>query len=920
MGTTTNTTSTVVKTGTSGTATTSTINVTSGALTVTVGAGGTSGSAGGASSVTNGQTTVRASGGTSPKASATTTNQKVTGSGQVLSSSVPTNSKNGTSSTAVAATAGSSGQVVVSWDAVTIPGSPAVVEPVVQPIYSPVYETVYTPIYTSVPGASAGSGAGGGYIKKIIEVVEGDVITVSVGAPGQSYVGGQGYVLSTSGGGTKPLIELVMSSENWVAPFNTSAGTENDICISVIDECSVSQSQINSDWNTFRSRWPTRKFYLLVPNDNANQVGLPPGFSTDPNAFGPILVNRDNGNANLASDWFTIANCDSLPNGAQIRLAVDRSGSLGGSDSSRVRASIDLMRTKASFDSGINYSGGNAGTGSARGGGGGAATVVLLNGVIIAVAGGGGGGGAGGTGTNTGTSGSPATTSGQGRGAQGQGGASSTGSATGGGGGGGHYGGAAGTSGTRGLGGSGGVNFGGLVSLAGSGSTPGGATVPEYPGGSIGYAGNSGGAVLSFYKSFNVSYKVSNTWRDIDKAWIKFPGGRFGEWKEIYNGWVKVNNEWRPLITSNRITGTETVYNPVSTYTLTGSTSIINEGDTVVFTLRTTGVPIQTSVPYTVTGIESTDLASGSSPLTGNFIVGTNETATFIARADSLTESTKTLRISLNNNQAFATCLINDTSTTPIPGYTLTASTPSLNEGGSVTFTLSTVNVANGTQIGYYITGIDQSDLDSGEYRGNFVVGSSMSKTFTLKSDLTTEGAETIRCNLNGLGINAYALVNDTSITRPSGSRTFTTPGPGFWTVPDRVTSVRVTAYGGGGGAGGSHSNCENPNSHRGGTGGAGYVTAKIISVTPGSSIAYTVGAGGAGGRAQTNGADGQASSFSSVSGAGGPGGDGNTKHAPIDTAGGSAGNGGQPVIKSGATGGNGGAGRIFIEWGPNIG
>lgn len=919
MGTTTNTTSTVVKTGTSGTSITSTINVTSGALNVTVGAGGTSGSSGGTSSVSNGQTTVKASGGSTVNTTATTNTGKTSGTGAGQPAYTSATSKTGTTTTTQAATAGSSGQVVVSWEPVTIPGTPAVTEPVYQPVYQPVYETVYTPIYGSVPGAGGGSGAGGGYIKKIISVKEGDVITIGVGARGSGYVGGAGYVLSTSSGGTKPLIELVMSSENWVAPFNSSAGTEDDICISVIDECSVSQSQINADWNTFRSRWPNRKFYLLVPDANANRVGLPPGFSTDPNAFGPILVNRDNGNANQASDWFTLANCDSLPNGSQIRLAVDRSGSIDSGGA--VKASLDLMRTKASFDSGINYSGGSAGAGTSRGGGGGAATVVLLNGVVIAVAGGGGGGGAGGTGTNAGTSGTPAATSGQGRGAQGQGGSSSSGDATGGAGGGGHYGGAAGTSGTRGLGGQGGVNFGGLVSLAGSGRVAGGTTVPEYPGSQVGYAGYDGGAVLSFYKSFNVSYKHTERWKDVDKAWVKVSN----RWNEIYNGWVKVNDEWRPLITSGQITGTETVYTPVSTYTLTGNKSIINEGESVTFTLRTSGVPVQTRVGYTVTGIEANDLASGSSPLAGNFIVGTDEAVTFIARTDTIIESNKTLRITLDNNQAFATCVVNDTTVIPpvvIPSYALFASTPSLNEGGSVTFTLTTVNVSAGTEVGYYITGITEDDLDTGSasYRGNFVVGSSMTKTFTLKNDLTTEGAETIRCNLNGLGVNAYALVNDTSVTRPTGSDTLTVAGQGVWTVPPNVTAVRVTVYGGGGGAGGSHSGCDHPASHHGGAGGAGYVTTKIISVTPGSSIAYTVGAGGAGGKAQTNGVAGQATSFGSISANGGSGGDGNTKETPKDGVGGTAGNGGQYVIKSGATGGNGGNGRIFIEWSPSIG
>ena len=62
---------------------------------------------------------------------------------------------------------------------------------------------------------------------------------------------------------------------------------------------------------------------------------------------------------------------------------------------------------------------------------------------------------------------------------------------------------------------------------------------------------------------------------------------------------------------------------------------------------------------------------------------------------------------------------------------------------------------------------------------------------------------------------------------------TFAAPGSSNWTVPAGVTKVWAELWGGGGGS-----------SPYGGGGGGGYLTG-VLSVTPGSSVGYTVAAGG---------------------------------------------------------------------------
>ena len=59
--------------------------------------------------------------------------------------------------------------------------------------------------------------------------------------------------------------------------------------------------------------------------------------------FGPLAVNRDGGNANNVSDWYTICNLDSLPNGSKIAVFVDTSGSMS---MSTIQASHDLLMQK----------------------------------------------------------------------------------------------------------------------------------------------------------------------------------------------------------------------------------------------------------------------------------------------------------------------------------------------------------------------------------------------------------------------------------------------------------------------------------------------------------------------------------------------------------------------------------------------
>lgn len=118
----------------------------------------------------------------------------------------------------------------------------------------------------------------------------------------------------------------------------------NPVCIAVIDEASPSAATIQNAYNTLRTRYPNYKLYLLQPGAlNPNALKLPSNWGDTGLDFGPIAVNRDNGNAANRSDWYSICNLDQLPPNSVIGIFIDNSGSM---TTGTVRASYDYLLTR----------------------------------------------------------------------------------------------------------------------------------------------------------------------------------------------------------------------------------------------------------------------------------------------------------------------------------------------------------------------------------------------------------------------------------------------------------------------------------------------------------------------------------------------------------------------------------------------
>ena len=78
---------------------------------------------------------------------------------------------------------------------------------------------------------------------------------------------------------------------------------------------------------------------IVVVNDTSRNVGENANGLT----FGPVQVNRDNGVAANASDWYAICDLDTIPDGSSIALFIDTSGSM---TQETIQASYDLLLEK----------------------------------------------------------------------------------------------------------------------------------------------------------------------------------------------------------------------------------------------------------------------------------------------------------------------------------------------------------------------------------------------------------------------------------------------------------------------------------------------------------------------------------------------------------------------------------------------
>ena len=159
----------------------------------------------------------------------------------------------------------------------------------------------------------------------------------------------------------------------------------------------------------------------------------------------------------------------------------------------------------------------------------------------------------------------------------------------------------------------------------------------------------------------------------------------------------------------------------------------------------------------------------------------------------------------------------------PPPTYYVSMSATSVDEGSSLTATVTTTNIADGTTLYYTLTNSSDFTASSGSFT---ITSNSGSFTISPIADNTTEGSETFTASVRTVSTSGTIVttsnsitINDTSLTpNVIGEHQFTTTGTHTFTVPANVTQVSAVCVGGGGGS----SYCQGNSSESGAGGGGG--------------------------------------------------------------------------------------------------
>ena len=188
-------------------------------------------------------------------------------------------------------------------------------------------------------------------------VNEGDDLTVSFGNPRHPVTGigvpmpdGPVYVTLEPVSGTFPIVNNAPGdfSSGWgdlkgKVQTGFRAGYGNTSTFTIPIYADFITEGLESFYVAFRGHEYTHPIIARTANITINDTSKEPGSNSNGLTFGPVIVNRDGGNAADATDWYKICKIDDLPEGSSIALFIDTSGSM---DMSTIQASYDAFVAK----------------------------------------------------------------------------------------------------------------------------------------------------------------------------------------------------------------------------------------------------------------------------------------------------------------------------------------------------------------------------------------------------------------------------------------------------------------------------------------------------------------------------------------------------------------------------------------------
>jgi len=203
------------------------------------------------------------------------------------------------------------------------------------------------------------------------------------------------------------------------------------------------------------------------------------------------------------------------------------------------------------------------------------------------------------------------------------------------------------------------------------------------------------------------------------------------------------------------------------TYNVEADRTVAEEGDTITYTITTANVDNGTTLSYTLSGdISTTDIIGFD--LTGTFEVQNNSAEVQIQLAeDGILEDSELITFTIDNTTASADVIIlpediivevEDLTTVTVKSDKL-----SYDEGETISYTITTTNVPDGTVFQYSLfgTSITPSDISGGSLYGTFIVLDNKAKVYVgIEEDLTIERDETLTFTINGTGASTQVIIN----------------------------------------------------------------------------------------------------------------------------------------------------------------
>jgi hypothetical protein len=248
-------------------------------------------------------------------------------------------------------------------------------------------------------------------------------------------------------------------------------------------------------------------------------------------------------------------------------------------------------------------------------------------------------------------------------------------------------------------------------------------------------------------------------------------------------------------------------------------------------------------------GVMNNMVIGGTTPLAGTF------TTLRINSTLSLAGSTGTSGYVVTSNGASAPTwqalpatgitITDDTTTNATRYLAFTSATSGSITGQNVASTKLQFNPSTGvlTSTGFSGSGSSLTGIVTSNAAGTGISVSGSTGAVTITNSGVTSIVAGTGISISG-GTGAVTVTNTASSLPGSQGQAFTSNGT--FTIPSGITALKITVVGGGGGGNGGWGLSQDPDIGGGGGGGGGTAISYLTGLTPGGTLAVTIGAGGA--------------------------------------------------------------------------